>query len=101
MRNIDRYLRRFYRLFNIKPIQLDYPDNMDEFYPEITDEMYIKLLLLNIKSWRSDYILVSTNKTNLKGEILSDCCFMIDGLIKSPEKNKIIKKVQKILKEGT
>ena len=101
MRNIDRHLKRFYRLFNIKPIQLDYPDNMDEFYPEITDEMYIKLLLLNIKSWRSDYILVSTNKTNLKGEILSDCCFMIDGLIKSPEKNKIIKKVQKILKEGT
>lgn len=98
--SLNKILERFYRMFKISKIKLDYPDNFDEFYPEITDEMYIKLLLLNIKSWRSDYILVSTNKTNLKGEILSDCCFMIDGLIKSPEKNKIIKKVQKILKEG-
>lgn len=97
---LNKILERFYRMFEIPKVKLDYPDNFDEFYPEITDEMYIKLLLLNVKSWRSDYILVSTNKTNLKGEILSDCCFMIDGLIKSPEKNKIIKKVQKILKEG-
>lgn len=98
--NLNKILERFYRMFEIPKVKLDYPDNFDEFYPEITDEMYIKLLLLNIKSWRSNYILVSTNKTNLKGEILSDCCFMIDGFIKSPEKNKIIKKVQKILKEG-
>ena len=98
--NLNKILERFYRMFEIPKVKLDYPNNFDEFYPEITDEMYIKLLLLNVKSWRSDYILVSTNKTNLKGEILSDCCFMIDGLIKSPEKNKIIKKVQKILKEG-
>lgn len=97
---LNKILGRFYRMFEIPKVKLDYPDNFDEFYPEITDEMYIKLLLLNIKSWRGDYILVSTNKTNLKGKILSDCCFMIDGLIKSPEKNKIIKKVQRILKEG-
>ena len=98
--SLNKVLERFYRMFEIPKVKLDYPDNFDEFYPEITDEMYIKLLLLNVKFWRSDYILVSTNKTNLKGEILSYCCFMIDGLIKSPEKNKIIKKVQKILKEG-
>ena len=98
--NLNKILERFYRMFEIPKVKLDYPDNFDEFYPEITDEMYIKLLLLNVKSWRSNYILVSTNKTNLKGEILLDCCFMIDGFIKSPEKNKIIKKVQKILKEG-
>ena len=95
----NKILERFYRIFKIPKIKLDYPDNFDEFYPEITDEMYIKLLLLNVKYWRSDYILKSTNKTNLKGEILSDCCYMIDGLIKSPEKDKIIKEVQKILKE--
>ena len=95
----NKILERFYRMFKISKIKLDYPDNFDEFYPEITDEMYIKLLLLNIKYWRSDYILKSMNKTNLKGEILSDCCYMIDGLIKSPEKDKIIKEVQKILKE--
>ena len=98
--SLNKVLERFYRMFKISKIKLDYPDNFDEFYPEITDEMYIKLLLLNVKYWRSDYVLVSTNKTNLKGEILSDCCYMIDGLIKSPEKNKIIKEVQKILKEG-
>ena len=96
----NKILERFYRMFKIPKVKLDYPDNFDEFYPEITDEMYIKLLLLNIKYWRSDYILKSMNKTNLKGEILSDCCYMIDGLIKSPEKNKIIKKVQRILKGG-
>ena len=98
--SLNKVLERFYRMFKISKIKLDYPDNFDEFYPEITDEMYIKLLVLNIKYWRSDYILKSMNKTNLKGEILSECCYMIDGLIKSPEKNKIIKKVHKILKEG-
>ena len=98
--SLNKVLERFYRMFKISKIKLDYPDNFDEFYPEITDEMYIKLLLLNIKYWRSDYILKSMNKTNLKGEILSDCCYRIDRLIKSPEKNKIIKKVHKILKEG-
>ena len=98
--SLNKVLERFYRMFEIPKVKLDYPDNFDEFYPEITDEMYIKLLLLNVKFWRSDYILVSTNKINLKGEILSDCCYIIDGLIKSPEKNKIIKEVQKILKEG-
>lgn len=34
-----------------------------------------------------------------KQELISDCCYMVDGLIKSPEKNKIIKKVQKIINE--
>lgn len=100
MKNIDRYLKRFYRFFDIKPIQLDYPDNIDKFYPEITDEMYMELLLINIKHWRSDYILMNTSKDSLKCEILSDCCYMIDGLIKSSEKSKIIKKVQKIIKES-
>ena len=100
MGKLDKQLERFYRLFDIKPIQLHYPDNMPEMYPEITDEMYIELLLLNIKFWRDDYILKNINKTDLKCEILSDCCYMVDGLIKSPEKNKIIKMVRKIIKDG-
>ena len=92
-------LERFYKLFDIKPIQLDYPDNIDEIYPEITDEMYMKLLSLNIEYWRSDYVLKSIGQANLKSEILSDCCYLIDELIKSPEKNKIIKTVQKIVEK--
>lgn len=97
---LNKILKRFYKMFKISKIKLDYPDNFDEFYPEITDSMYIELLSLNVKFWRDDYVLRNTNKTDLKCEILSDCCYMIDGLIKSPEKNKIIKKVQQILKEG-
>lgn len=100
MGKLDKQLERFYRLFDIKPIQLDYPDNMLEIYPEISDEMYIELLLLNIKYWRDDYILKNRNKTDLKCEILSDCCYMVDGLINSPEKNKIIKMVRKIIKDS-
>lgn len=99
MGKLEKQLERFYKFFGIKPIRLDYPDNMDDIYPEITDEMYIKLLLLNIKSWRDDYILRNTNKTDLKCEILSDCCYMVDGLIKSPEKDKIIKRVRKIIRD--
>ena len=100
MGKLKKQLERFYKFFGIKPIQLDYPDNFDEFYPDITDEMYIELLVLNIKTWRDNYILTNTNKTDLKCEILSDCCYMVDGLIKSPEKNKIIKRVRKIIKDG-
>lgn len=95
---LDNCLKRFYKMFNIQPIQLDYPDNFDEFYPEITDSMYIELLLLNVKYWRSDYILKNKTEKTLKAEILSDCCYMIDGLIKSKEKDKIIKQVQKIIR---
>ena len=98
--SLNKILKRFYRMFEIPKVKLDYPDNFDEFYPEITDSMYIELLSLNIKYWRSDYVLANRNIKTLKAEILSDCCYMIDGLIKSPEKNKIIKEVQKILKEG-
>ena len=43
--SLNKVLERFYRMFKISKIKLDYPDNFDEFYPEITDEMYIKLLL--------------------------------------------------------
>ena len=100
MGKLEKQLEFFYKFFGIKPIQLDYPDNFDEFYPEITDEMYIELLVLNIKTWRDNYILTNTNKTDLKCEILSDCCYMVDGLVKSPEKNKIIERVRKIIKDG-
>lgn len=99
MRKLDKYLRHFYKIFHIKPIQLDYPDNIPEYYPEITDEMYIKLLLLNIKLWQYVYILKSTNKTDLKCEILFDCCFLVNGMNSTSEKNKYIKKIQKILKD--
>lgn len=95
--SLNNCLNRFYKMFDIKQIQLDYPDNFDAFYPEITDEMYIELLLLNIKYWRSDYELKNKTKTSLKAEILSDCCYMVDGIIKSKEKDKIIKQVQKIV----
>lgn len=100
MEKLEKQLERFYRMFKISKVKLDYPDNFDEFYPEITDEMYMELLLLNIKSWRDNYILVNTNKTDLKCEILSDCCYMVDVFMKPPEKNKIIKRVQKIIKNG-
>ena len=100
MGKLEKQLERFYRMFKIPKVKLDYPDNFDEFYPDITDEMYIELLALNIKTWRDNYILVNTTKTDLKCEILSDCCYMVDGLIKSPEKDKIIKKVRKIIKSG-
>ena len=66
MGKLEKQLERFYKFFGIKPIRLDYPDNFDEFYPDITDEMYIELLLLNIKSWRDDYILRNITKTDLK-----------------------------------
>lgn len=71
MGKLDKQLERFYRLFEIKPIQLDYPDNMLGIYPEISDEMYIELLLLNIKYWRDDYILKNfyNNSTNSKQRI--------------------------------
>lgn len=96
MGKLDKHLKRFYKNFNIKPIQLDYPDNMPEIYPEITDEMYIELLLLNIKFWRDDYVLQNINKTYLKCEILSDCCYMVDGLIKSQRKINLLKRYKKL-----
>lgn len=99
---LDNCLKRFIALYKIPKVKLDYPDNFDEFYPEITDSMYIKLLALNIKYYRGNYyILVGNTSKMLKGEILSDCCDMIGGWsTTSSEKNKIIKKVQKIIQGG-
>ena len=97
---LEANLRRFYKMFHISPIKLDYPDNFDEFYPEITDSMYLELLALNIKHWRDDYILRNRTPHSLKQEILSDCCYMVDGLLDTPKKRKIIKSVHKIIQEA-
>lgn len=97
---LNNCLKRFMALYKIPKVKLDYPDNFDEFYPEITDSMYIKLLALSVKYWRRSYVLVGCTPEMLKAEILSDCCYMIDGLVRSPEKNKIIKEVRKIIQGG-
>ena len=67
--NLNKILERFYRMFEIPKVKLDYPDNFDEFYPEITDEMYIKLLLLKL-------YLLTRNGTQflISGKILTRVC---------------------------
>ena len=64
---------------------------------EILDEINkTKEYLANLENM----LIRNMTKTDLKCEILSDCCYMVDGLIKSPEKSKIIKRVRKIVKDG-
>lgn len=75
----NKILERFYRMFKIPKVKLDYPDNFDEFYPEITDSMYMKLISLNVRYLRDDYILRNRSLKTLK--------------------DKIIKEVQEIFKE--
>ncbi len=98
--SLNKNLTHFYKLFKIPKIKLDYPDNFDEFYPEITDAMYIKLILLNLKSRRHTYCLLTKSLKALKAEILEDCCALLTEGITYVDENKIIKKVQQILKEG-
>lgn len=52
---MNKIQKRFYKMFNIPKIQLSYPDNMEPFYPEIDEEMYMELLLIILKYWRSEY----------------------------------------------
>ena len=41
--------KEFFKAFGIEPKQLDYPDNF-EYYPEITDNILLKLICIIPKS---------------------------------------------------
>ena len=93
---MNKIQKRFYKMFNIPKIQLSYPDNIEPFYPEIDEEIYMELLLIILKYWRSDYNMFQNTRTGVHQEILSDICYLIDGLIDTPEKRSIKRKVSEI-----
>lgn len=93
---MNKIQKRFYKMFNIPKIQLSYPDNIEPFYPEIDEEMYMELLLVILKYWRSEYNIFQKTKNGVHLEILSDICYLVDGLIDTPEKRAIKRKVSEI-----
>ena len=93
---MNKVQNRFYKMFNIPKIQLSYPDNIKAFYPEIDEEIYMELLLIILKYWRSEYNIFQKTRTGVHREILSDMCYLIDGLIDTPQKRLIKRKVLKI-----
>lgn len=93
---MNKIQKRFYKMFDIPETQLSYPDNIEPFYPEIDEEMYMELLLIILKYWRSEYSIFQKTRTGVHQEILSDICYLIDGLIDTPEKRLIKRKVSKI-----
>ena len=95
---MNKIQKRFYKMFNISKIQLSYPDNIEPFYPEIDEEIYMELLLIILKYWRSEYSIFQKTRDGVHQEILSDICYLIDGLIDTPEKRLIKKKVLKIFR---
>ena len=95
---MNKIQKRFYKMFNISKIQLSYPDNIEPFYPEIDEEIYMELLLIILKYWRSEYSIFQKTRIGVHQEILSDICYLIDGLIDTPEKRLIKKKVLKIFR---
>ena len=38
---MNKIQKRFYKMFDIPKIQLSYPDNIEPFYPEIDEEIYM------------------------------------------------------------
>ena len=56
----------------------------------------MELLLIILKYWRSEYNIFQKTRTGVHQEILSDICYLIDGLIDTPEKRLIKRKVSKI-----
>ena len=93
---MNKIQKRFYKMFNIPKIQLSYPDNIEPFYPEIDEEIYMELLLIILKYWRSEYNIFQKTRTGVHQEILSDICYLVDGLIDTPEKRLIKRKVLEI-----
>ncbi len=72
----------FFECFDIPKTELDYPDNFDPFYPEITDNMYLRLICALNET--TGQILTSKYIRPLRGEILRNC---IDE-IRNPSKDK-------------
>lgn len=96
---MNKIQKRFYKMFNIPKIQLSYPDNMEPFYPEIDEEMYMELLLIILKYWRSEYNIFQKTRNGVHSEILSDVCYLVDGLINTPEKRAIRRSVLKVFEK--
>ena len=93
---MNKIQKRFYKIFDIPKIQLSYPDNIEPFYPEIDEEIYMELLLIVLKYWRSEYSIFQKTRAGVHQEILSDICYLVDGLMDTPEKRLIKKKVLEI-----
>ena len=93
---MNKIQKRFYKMFDIPKIQLSYPDNIEPFYPEIDEEIYMELLLIVLKYWRSEYSIFQKTRAVVHQEILSDICYLVDGLMDTPEKRLIKKKVLEI-----
>lgn len=64
----------FFKYFDIKPKELEYPDNF-EYYPEITDRILLELICIIIRDKANYRLHLSTikNVKDLKNEILNQC----------------------------
>ena len=67
-KNIEELENQFIKIFDVKPIELEYPDNF-EFIPEFTTDTYFNLLIIlsNVRPIDFSHI---NSKDSLKEHIL-------------------------------
>lgn len=68
---VTKLEEEFFECFDIPKTELDYPDNFDPFYPEITDNMYLRLICALNET--TGQILTSKYIKPLRGEVLRKC----------------------------
>ena len=67
---MNNFEEKFFKTFEIKPKELEYPDNF-EYYPEITDRILLELIcILNKYHYTT---LVKKDYNLLRNEILQEC----------------------------
>lgn len=93
--------KKFFEVFEIRERELDYPDNFT-YYPEITDNILIELICININVYglfRGMYSdMAKINRNNLK-DIILEHTITNYSMLEQKLKVEFKKQVQRLFKE--
>lgn len=72
------------------------------YYPEITDRILLKLICLLVAHYwktKEHYYLTALDEEHLRKEILSDACYVIDGMLSREKEVDFINQVRALFGE--
>lgn len=72
---MNKIEEEFFKTFEIRPKELEYPDNF-EYYPEITDRILLELIYVIIRQNGSYQLHIVKDIIDLKEQILKSCILL-------------------------
>lgn len=94
--------KKFFDAFGIEPIGFNFENWSKHEYPKITDSILLKLICLLVAYYwktKEHYYLTALDDEYLRKEILSDACYVIDGMFACEKEADFINQVRALFGE--